>query len=99
MVAAQAERLEAEIDAMNARLTPLRSFILPGGSALAAHLHLCRTVCRRAERLAMELAAAEPVNPAATIYLNRLSDWFFVAGRIANGDGATDVLWVPGANR
>ncbi len=99
MVAAQAARLEAEIDAMNARLTPLRSFILPGGSALAAHLHLCRTVCRRAERLAMELAAVEPVNPAATIYLNRLSDWFFVAGRIANDDGASDVLWVPGANR
>jgi len=99
MVAAQTARLESEIDAMNARLAPLRSFILPGGSALAAHLHLCRTVCRRAERLAMELAAVEPVNPAATIYLNRLSDWFFVAGRIANDDGAADVLWVPGANR
>ncbi len=99
MVAAQVDRLEAEIDAWNTRLTPLRSFILPGGSALAAHLHLCRTTCRRAERLATELAATEPVNPEAIKYLNRLSDWFFVAGRIANDDGKTDVLWVPGANR
>jgi cob(I)alamin adenosyltransferase len=80
-------------------LTPLRSFILPGGSALAAHLHLCRTVCRRAERLVVELAAHEPVNPEAIRYLNRLSDWFFVAGRIANEDGARDVLWVPGLTR
>lgn len=99
MVATQVARLESEIDAMNDRLTPLRSFILPGGSALAASLHLCRTVCRRAERLATELAEAEPVNPEAVKYLNRLSDWFFVAGRIANDDGASDVLWVPGANR
>jgi cob(I)alamin adenosyltransferase len=99
MVAAQAARLEAEIDAMNARLTPLRSFVLPGGSALAAALHVCRTVSRRAERLAVELAAAEPVNPQALIYLNRLSDWFFVAARIANDEGRADVLWVPGAHR
>ncbi len=99
MIAAQVDRLEAEIDALNDRLTPLRSFILPGGSALAAHLHLCRTTCRRAERLATELAAIEPVNPDAVKYLNRLSDWFFVAGRIANDDGKADVLWVPGANR
>lgn len=99
MVAAQVDRLEAEIDAMNTRLTPLRSFVLPGGSALSAHLHLCRTVCRRAERLAVALNGAEPVNPVAIRYLNRLSDWFFVAGRIANDDGAADVLWVPGANR
>jgi cob(I)alamin adenosyltransferase len=99
MVDAQAKRLETEIDAMNARLEPLRSFVLPGGSALAAALHLCRTVCRRAERLTVELAAAEPVNPAALIYLNRLSDWFFVAARIANDDGRADVLWKPGANR
>ncbi|WP_126979663.1 cob(I)yrinic acid a,c-diamide adenosyltransferase [Frigidibacter oleivorans] len=99
MVEAQVDRLEAEIDAMNARLQPLRSFILPGGSALAAHLHLCRTVCRRAERGVVELAAQEQVNPAAVKYLNRLSDWFFVAGRIANDDGRDDVLWVPGANR
>tara|TARA_R110000850_G_scaffold104382_5_gene214750 strand:+ start:186 stop:758 length:573 start_codon:yes stop_codon:yes gene_type:complete len=96
---AQVDRLEAEIDAMNADLTPLRSFILPGGAALAAHLHLCRTVSRRAERLATELAIAETVNPAALRYLNRLSDWFFVAARIANNNGADDVLWVPGANR
>ncbi|GAB1361663.1 cob(I)yrinic acid a,c-diamide adenosyltransferase [Rhodobacter sp.] len=99
MVAAQVDRLESEIDAMNTRLTPLRSFILPGGSALAAHLHLCRTVCRRAERLVVELAAQEDVNPEAVKYLNRLSDWFFVAGRIANNDGKDDVLWVPGLTR
>ena len=99
IITPQIDRLEREIDAMNDRLTPLRSFILPGGSALAAHLHLCRTVCRRAERLVVELAAHEPVNPEAIRYLNRLSDWFFVAGRIANEDGARDVLWVPGLTR
>lgn len=95
----QVTRLEAEIDAMNDKLEPLRSFILPGGSALSAHLHLGRTVARRAERLTVELSATEPVNPAAIRYLNRLSDWLFVAARIANDDGKTDVLWVPGANR
>ena len=84
---------------MNAHLAPLRSFILPGGSALAAHLHLCRTVSRRAERLTVELATLEDINPEAVKYLNRLSDWFFVAGRVANNDGADDVLWVPGLNR
>ncbi|MFV0513290.1 MAG: cob(I)yrinic acid a,c-diamide adenosyltransferase [Jhaorihella sp.] len=99
MIAAQVERLEAEIDAMNAELSPLRSFILPGGARLAAQLHVCRTVARRAERLAVELAASEPVNPAVTKYLNRLSDWFFVAARMANDGGKNDVLWVPGANR
>lgn len=99
MSTAQVDRLESEIDAMNERLEPLRSFILPGGSALAAQLHLCRTVCRRAERGAVELATMEAVNPAAVMYLNRLSDWFFCAGRIANDDGRADVLWVPGANR
>jgi cob(I)alamin adenosyltransferase len=99
MIAGQVDRLEAEIDVMNARLTPLRSFILPGGTPLAAQLHLCRTVCRRAERLVVELAAHEPVNPEAIRYLNRLSDWFFVAGRIANEDGKADVLWVPGLTR
>lgn len=99
MIAAQVLRLEAEIDAMNERLTPLRSFILPGGTPLAAHLHLCRTVCRRAERLVVELAGIEAVNPHAVTYLNRLSDWFFVAGRIANDDGHADVLWVPGLTR
>jgi len=99
MLDTQVDRLEREIDAMNDHLEPLRSFVLPGGSALAAHLHLCRTVSRRAERLTVELAQVEPVNPAALKYLNRLSDWFFVAARIANEDGRADVLWVPGKNR
>ncbi|MCK8463887.1 cob(I)yrinic acid a,c-diamide adenosyltransferase [Aliiroseovarius sp. S1339] len=99
MVDAQVDRLEAEIDAMNKALEPLRSFVLPGGSALAAHLHLARTVSRRAERMATELATQEDVNPAAVKYLNRLSDWCFVASRVANDDGKSDVLWVPGANR
>ncbi|WP_316014732.1 cob(I)yrinic acid a,c-diamide adenosyltransferase [Roseobacter sp. HKCCA0434] len=95
----QVLRLESEIDAMNKGLEPLRSFILPGGTALAAQMHLCRTVARRAERLVVELATMETVNPAAVKYLNRLSDWFFVAGRVANDGGSGDVLWVPGANR
>ncbi len=99
IVASQVARLETEIDAMNARLEPLRSFILPGGSALSAHLHLCRTVCRRAERHVVKLATMETINDEAVKFLNRLSDWFFVAGRIANDDGRSDVLWVPGANR
>ncbi|WP_420857322.1 cob(I)yrinic acid a,c-diamide adenosyltransferase [Marivivens marinus] len=99
IVDSQVDRLEREIDAMNARLQPLRSFILPGGSALSAHLHVCRTVARRAERKAVELATMESVNPAAVKYLNRLSDWFFVAARIANNNGQDDVLWVPGATR
>lgn len=96
---AQVKRLESEIDVMTKAVEPLRSFILPGGSALAAHLHLCRTVSRRAERLSVELATMESVNPAAVKYLNRLSDWFFQASRIANDNGKNDVLWVPGANR
>lgn len=99
MVGSQVDRLETEIDAMNARLEPLRSFILPGGAALSAHLHMCRTVARRAERMTVELSQSDDVNPAAVTYLNRLSDWFFVAARIANNDGTDDVLWVPGANR
>lgn len=99
MVAEQVTRLEREIDAMNARLEPLRSFILPGGSVLSAHLHQCRTVCRRAERLVVELATVEAVNADVVKYLNRLSDWFFVAARVANDEGRADVLWVPGANR
>jgi cob(I)alamin adenosyltransferase len=99
MVKAQVDRLEREIDAMNAALEPLRSFILPGGSQLSAHLHVCRTVARRAERLCVELATMESVNDAAVTYLNRLSDWFFVAARVANNGGKDDVLWVPGANR
>ncbi|MCR8549372.1 cob(I)yrinic acid a,c-diamide adenosyltransferase [Salipiger sp. P9] len=99
IIATQVDRLEAEIDAMNAKLEPLRSFVLPGGSAAAAFLHQCRTVARRAERRAVELASVEDVNEHAVKYLNRLSDWFFVASRIANDDGRADVLWVPGANR
>lgn len=99
MVAAQVDRLETEIDAMNSDLEPLRSFILPGGSALSAHLHVCRTVSRRAERLCVELASIEAINTDAVKYLNRLSDWFFVAARVANNGGKDDVLWVPGANR
>lgn len=99
MVDAQVLRLESEIDVLNADLDPLRSFILPGGTALAAHLHVCRTVSRRAERLCVDLATMEAINPAAVKYLNRLSDWFFVAARTANNGGKDDVLWVPGANR
>lgn len=99
MIASQVERLEAEIDAMNADIEPLRSFILPGGSALAAQLHVCRTVSRRAERLCVELATVEAINEQAVKYLNRLSDWFFVAARAANDGGKADVLWVPGASR
>ena len=95
----QVTRLEEEIDAMNADLAPLRSFILPGGTPLAAHLHVCRTVCRRAERDCIALSTIEGVNEAALRYLNRLSDWFFVASRVANGNGAGDVLWVPGKTR
>lgn len=99
MAQEQVDRLEAEIDAMNKALEPLRSFILPGGSALAAHLHLSRTVSRRAERLATDLSTQEDVNAVAVKYLNRLSDWCFVAARVANDGGKADVLWVPGANR
>lgn len=99
VIASQVARLEDEIDAMNAGLEPLRSFVLPGGSPLAAQLHLCRTVCRRAERLSVALMAEEGCNPEAVKYLNRLSDWFFVASRIANDAGRADVLWVPGATR
>ncbi|QUJ75731.1 cob(I)yrinic acid a,c-diamide adenosyltransferase [Sulfitobacter albidus] len=99
MADAQVDRLEAEIDVMNANLEPLRSFILPGGAELAAHLHVCRTVARRAERLATALGTRESVNAAAVTYLNRLSDWFFVAARVANNGGKDDVLWIPGANR
>jgi len=99
IVAAQIERLEREIDAINAALPPLESFILPGGSAAAAHLHLARTVTRRAERLVCALAVAEKVNPEAVKYLNRLSDHLFVLGRHLNDNGASDVLWQPGATR
>ena len=99
MAAAQVDRLEAEIDMMNQNIAPLKSFVLPGGGALAAALHICRTVSRRAERLAVELSLLGDVTPEAVKYLNRLSDWFFVAARSANNNGVDDVLWVPGANR
>ena len=96
---AQVERLEREIDRVNEPLAPLKSFVLPGGSPAAAHLHLARTVVRRAERAITTLAEREAVNPAAVHYINRLSDLLFVLARAANDDGAGDVLWVPGANR
>ena len=100
-VAGQVARMEADIDALNAGLQPLRSFVLPGGSPASAFLHLARTVVRRAERLAVELAAmsGEAVNPEAIKYLNRASDFLFVAARVVNDNGAADVLWVPGQNR
>jgi cob(I)alamin adenosyltransferase len=101
IVDAQVERLEREIDGLNGHLASLRSFVLPGGTPAAAALHLARTVCRRAERLVVELAGRpdEPVSPAAVKYLNRLSDFLFVAARFVNDKGALDVLWVPGQNR
>lgn len=95
----QVERLEQEIDAMNADLPELRSFILPGGTPAAAALHLARTVVRRAERHAVALAEQETISPEAVKYLNRLSDHLFVLARVVNDGGAQDVLWVPGANR
>ena len=93
--------LEAEIDRLNADLTPLRSFVLPGGTAAAAYLHVARTICRRAERLTAELTdkAGESVTPEVLKYLNRLSDYLFVASRYTNNKGAGDVLWKPGENR
>lgn len=98
---AQVKRLEDEIDQMNAVLQPLKSFILPGGTPAAAALHVARTVSRRAERIMVELAALpnEPVSSAALKYINRLSDFLFVAGRYVNDHGKADVLWVPGKNR
>ena len=101
VVATQVQRIERDIDALIADLSPLKSFVLPGGSPAAAALHLARTTCRRAERLAVALAATEGevVSPEALQYLNRLSDFLFVASRTANANGADDVLWVPGQNR
>jgi cob(I)alamin adenosyltransferase len=98
---AQVDWLEQQIDALNADLTPLRSFILPGGRPAAAYLHLARTICRRAERLMVELSdkSSESVTPAALKYVNRLSDLLFVMGRFANDKGDCDVLWQPGENR
>jgi cob(I)alamin adenosyltransferase len=95
----QVERLENEIDTLNAALEPLESFVLPGGQPAAAYLHQARTVVRRAERLTTELAAHEPVNPVAVRYLNRLSDHLFVLARHLNDRGKVDVLWVPGGNQ
>ena len=101
IVASQVTGLEKAIDELNAAIPPLKSFVLPGGSPAAAHLHLARTVSRRAERMVTELAGrpGEIVNPDAIRYLNRLSDYLFVASRAVNDNGARDVLWVPGANR
>jgi cob(I)alamin adenosyltransferase len=99
IVPSQVERLEREIDALNAHLAPLRSFILPGGSAEAAALHLARAISRRAERSAVGASETQPLNPAALAYVNRLSDFLFVASRTVNQNGAGDVLWRPGATR
>ncbi|MEM9683446.1 MAG: cob(I)yrinic acid a,c-diamide adenosyltransferase [Pseudomonadota bacterium] len=95
----QSKRLEGEIDALNEHLEPLKSFVLPGGTAVAALLHQARTVVRRAEREITEIAATETINPEVVVYVNRLSDLLFVMARTANDRGAADVLWVPGANR
>ncbi len=99
IVDAQVLRLEQEIDHMNENLAPLNSFTLPGGSAAAAYLHLCRTIVRRAERLLVNVAETEEINPVVIRYLNRLSDHAFVMSRALNNNGADDILWVPGANR
>lgn len=101
IIAAQTARIEADIDALNKHLKPLKSFILPGGSPAAAALHLARTVARRAERMMVALARVEGehVNPEAIRYINRVSDFLFVAGRVVNDNGNADVLWVPGQNR
>jgi cob(I)alamin adenosyltransferase len=99
IVQAQIDRLEREIDAMNEALAPLNSFVLPGGTAAAAYLHLARTIVRRGERLITELASREKVNPLAIAYINRLSDHLFVLARHLNDGGRRDTLWVPGQNR
>ncbi|MBU6414191.1 MAG: cob(I)yrinic acid a,c-diamide adenosyltransferase [Planctomycetes bacterium] len=101
VVPSQTERLEHAIDELNTHLKPLNSFVLPGGTPLAAHLHMARTVARRAERAAVTLHALEPTqtSPETIRFLNRLSDLLFVAARVANHGGSTDVLWKPGANR
>ncbi len=99
IAASQVDRLEQEIDAMNARLAPLGSFVLPGGSPVSAALHVARAAVRRAERSAVAAHAATPLGPNALNYLNRLSDHLFTMARIANANGADDVLWVPGASR
>ena len=99
IVPAQVTRLEEEMDALNDALAPLTSFVLPGGTAASAALHVARTVVRRAERIMCALAEAEEINPVAIHYINRLSDFLFVLARAENGNGAKDVLWQPGVNR
>ena len=95
----QVSRLESEIDSMNKSIEPIRSFVLPGGTEIAANFHLCRTVCRRAERRVVKLMETETINLEALIYLNRLSDWFFVAARKSNDNGKDDILWKPANNQ
>ena len=99
IIESQVVRLEKEIDELNANLDPLKSFILPGGTAAASYLHLARTVARRAEREMVELATKETINPMALKYINRLSDHLFVLARHLNDRGTTDILWIPGNNR
>jgi cob(I)alamin adenosyltransferase len=99
ITAKQVARLEEELDAMNAHLLPLNSFILPGGSPAGAALHVARSTCRRAERTAVAATRDVMLNPEAVKYLNRLSDYLFVMGRAVNNNGADDILWVPGASR
>ena len=95
----QVSRLESEIDSMNKSIEPIRSFVLPGGTEIAANFHLCRTICRRAERRVVKLMETETINLEALIYLNRLSDWFFVAARRSNNNGKGDILWKPAENQ
>ena len=99
IVSAQVEWLEKAIDAANARLEPLTSFVLPGGNEVAARLHLARAAVRRAERAMTAMASQSLTNPQALAYINRLSDYLFVLARVANDDGRADVKWIPGANR
>ena len=99
IIETQSTRLEKEIDRLNEALSPLNSFVLPGGSELSARLHLARTITRRAERVVCALAAKERINPHALTYINRLSDFLFVLARVANDNGKKDVLWQPGVNR
>lgn len=98
IISKQTSRLETEIKDANSKLEPLNSFVLPGGNQVAAHLHMCRTIARRAERRVVELSQSEDINPETIKYLNRLSDWFFVYSRLANNRDDKNCLWVPGMN-